>query len=252
MSEEVKKTEKKPLLSSNTIEVITVIFLGLTALLTAWASYVSSIHGGNQSTNYAKSNNLASDGNALYNDAVSSMTHDMDIWNTIQNYEVSILYADSINDSGTLQENVWKLQWFCQDNLSDEMAAKIGFDMETFTDGQNDTDEILAWLNDESGAALNSPFADEEFVKSYFADANSTLAESEATLKQGQQDNANGDSFTLVTVLYSVALFLLGIVGVFNKNTNKLVVLAISVVCLVVAFVFMVTIPLPTSGGIFG
>ena len=35
MSEEVKKKEKKPLLSDNTIEVITVIFLGLTALLTA-------------------------------------------------------------------------------------------------------------------------------------------------------------------------------------------------------------------------
>lgn len=247
-----KKAEKKPLLSNDTIEVITVIFLGLTALLTAWASYVSSIHGGNQATNYAKSNNLASDGNSQYNEAVSSMTHDMNIWNSIQDYEVSILYADSIDDQDAVEENVWKLKWFCQDNLSDEMAAKLGFDLAAFTDEKNDTNEILDWLNDESGNALNSPFSDEEFVKAYFAEADKTLAESEATLKQGQQDNANGDSFTLVTVLYSVALFLLGIVGVFKKNTNKLVVLAISVVCLVIALVFMVTIPLPTSGGIFG
>ena len=115
-----------------------------------------------------------------------------------------------------------------------------------------DTDDILDWLYDESGAAVNSPFGNEEFVQSYFDEANLKLDEAQAVLEQGQQDNANGDKFSLVTVLYSVALFMLGIVGVFKNQTNKKIVLAVSVVCLLIAVIFMVTIPLPTSGGIFG
>ena len=39
MSEE-NRTEKKPLFSENTIEVLVAIFLGITALLTAWASWM--------------------------------------------------------------------------------------------------------------------------------------------------------------------------------------------------------------------
>lgn len=251
-AEEKKAEGKKSFLDENKLEIVTVILLGITALLTAWASYVGSIHGGNQATNYATSNNLSSDGNSIYNAAVQTLTQDMDTWNTIMDYEIEILYADAVNDQENLEAYVWKLQWFCQDNLSDDMAAIINYDQEAFNDGVNDTEDILAWLNDESGVALNSPFYDEAFVQSYFDEANAKLDEAQAVLEQGQQDNANGDKFSLVTVLYSVALFMLGIVGVFKNQTNKKIVLAVSVVCLLIAVIFMVTIPLPTSGGIFG
>lgn len=42
------------------LEIIVAIFLGITALATSWASWIGSLHGGNQSTNYTTSNNLAS------------------------------------------------------------------------------------------------------------------------------------------------------------------------------------------------
>ena len=251
-TEEKKSGEKKSFLSESFLEIITVILLGATALLTAWASYVGSIHSGNQATNYAESNNLSSEGNSLYNSAIQTLTQDMDVWNTIMNYEIEIMYADETNDQKALEANVWKLQWFCMDNLSDDMAAKIGYDLVAFSDGDNDTDEILNWLYDDSGSAVTSPFSDDDFVQSYFNECNAKLDEAEAVLVQGRQDNANGDKFSLVTVIYSVALFLLGIVGVFKNQTNKKVVLAISVVCLIIAIIFMVTIPLPASGGIFG
>ena len=124
-TEEKKTEEKKSFLNESTLEIITVILLGITALLTAWASYVGSIHGGNQATNYATSNNLSSDGNSMYNSAVQTMTHDMDAWNTIMNYEIDILYANETNDADALDASIWKLQWFCQDNLTDEMADFI-------------------------------------------------------------------------------------------------------------------------------
>ena len=251
-TKETKKAKaegKKSFLSENALEVITVILLGITALLTAWASYVGSIHGGNQATNYATSNNLSSDGNSLYNAAVQNLAQDMGIWNTISSYEVEILYAESVKDNTAIEANVWKLQWFCEDNLPENMAAAIGYDVEKFTDGNNDTQDILAWLKDDK--AITTPFT-QEFIDKYFDEANAKLEEAEKVIEQGKQDNANGDKFSLVTVLYSVALFMLGIVGVFKNTTNKKIVLAVSVVCLIIAIVFMATIPLPTSGGIFG
>ena len=49
------------------LEVITAILLGVTMLLSAWAAWISSLHSGNQSINFTKSNNIASEGTAEYN-----------------------------------------------------------------------------------------------------------------------------------------------------------------------------------------
>ena len=58
-TEEVEEAtpKKKKLFTAKRIEVITAIFLGVTALLTAWATWIGSLHGGNQATNFTKSNN---------------------------------------------------------------------------------------------------------------------------------------------------------------------------------------------------
>ena len=56
--------EKTKRSKEDILEIIIAIFLGITALATAWASWIGSLHGGNMSTNYTKSNNLAADGNA--------------------------------------------------------------------------------------------------------------------------------------------------------------------------------------------
>jgi hypothetical protein len=39
---------------SSKLELFVAIFLGITAVLTAWASWQSSLYGGNQATNYRK------------------------------------------------------------------------------------------------------------------------------------------------------------------------------------------------------
>ena len=72
MSENNTQTpaQEKPRRSKEDIlEIIIAVFLGVTALATAWASWIGSLHGGNMSTNYTKSNNLAADGNARWNEA---------------------------------------------------------------------------------------------------------------------------------------------------------------------------------------
>ena len=59
MSETKTKKSKEQI-----IEILTAVFLGITALATAWASWIGSLHGGNQSTNYTTSNNLSAEGNS--------------------------------------------------------------------------------------------------------------------------------------------------------------------------------------------
>ena len=70
---------------------------------------------------------------------------------------------------------------------------------------------------------------------------------SQELLEEGKRDNTKGDSYMLVTVIYSLTLFLLGIVNTFKNMSNRIVVLSIAIAFLVFAVVYMCTIPLPTG-----
>ena len=246
MSEEIKSVEeerapeKKRRTKEDILEIIIVIFLGVTALATAWASWIGSLHGGNMSTNYTKSNNLAADGNARWNEASQSLMQDMQVWNMISDYQVEILYASGIGDSDKMYENAYKIKFICADNLTQEMADIIAYDF------NYDADQIITWV-EEDERATTSPFADEDYVNSYYEDAQAVLAESEAVLAEGQQDNTRGDTFNLVTVIYSVVLFMLGIVGTFRRLPNRMLITCVAIAGFLFGTIYMFTIPFPTG-----
>jgi len=231
MSEEVSKEtktvedEKKKGFNEERFELLIAILLGLTAILTAWASWISSLHGGNQATNYTESNNLSAMGNSMYNEAAQNYMQDMILWNTINDYlfdkDVAELNGNQ-KEAGLIDE---KIETLIADNCSDEFA------------------DAIYWAIDEGV----TPFDKEGFTDSYYTEAEKTLDEADAILEQGKADNANGDAYGLVSVLYSVVLFLLGIVGIFKKTANRMIVLIVSVVLLLIATIYMATIPLPTN-----
>lgn len=242
--------EKAKRSKEDILEIVIAIFLGVTALATAWASWIGSLHGGNMSTNYTKSNNLAADGNARWNEASQTLMQDMQVWNLISDYQVGILYAAEGGEEAAdkAYENAYKIQFICADNLSEEMAAMIGYDF-AFT-----AEDIIDWVCN-NGNATTSPFGNEEFVESYYTDARALLAESEAVLAEGQADNQKGDTFNLVTVIYSVVLFMLGIVGTFRKLPNRVFLTGVAIAGFLFATIFMFTIPFPTGfnfAGYFG
>ena len=76
---------------------------------------------------------------------------------------------------------------------------------------------------------------------------NAILQAFQELLEEGKRDNTKGDSYNLVTVIYSLTLFLLGIIGTFKNLPNRLVVLFIAFGFLVFAVIYMFTIPLPTG-----
>ena len=78
-----KKATKRKRTKDEWIEIIVAIFLGITALTSAWASWIGSLHGGNQATNYTTSNNLAAEGNSMFNEASQNLMQDMMLWNEI-------------------------------------------------------------------------------------------------------------------------------------------------------------------------
>lgn len=126
------------------------------------------------------------------------------------------------------------------------MAEQIGWNYQ-LSDAEYDdpTGTVLTWM--ENPDSVKSPFFDQDYVDTYIATANDLLAQSQEVLEQGKKDNQNGDAFGLVTVIYSVVLFLLGIAGSFKQVKNKYAVVCISLVAFVIATVYMVTLPLPTG-----
>ena len=223
MNEKIKK-KRDP---EKILEIIVAVFLGITALATAWASWIGSLHGGNQATNYATSNNISSERNSMYNEAAQSLMQDMMLWNEISDVLIESSYAEEKNDTEAVEKYDWKLEKLLNDNCSAELAQAITWAMEQDED--------------------TSPFDKEGFTDSYFTDAKEMIAEADNLLEQGKKDNANGDAFGLVTVIYSVVLFLLGIVGTFKRLPNRYVILGVAIAGFLFATIFMFTIPMPTG-----
>lgn len=152
------------------LEIVVVVLLGLTALLTAWATWIGSLHGGNQATNYAKSSNISADGNSRWNQAAQDLATDMQLWNTISELRIEYSFAEEKGDSGEMERAEWKLNQLYTDNVSENLQ------------------EAIDWADKQDEYA--SPFDMEGFVEGYFADAQAVLDEAQATLEQGQRDNA--------------------------------------------------------------
>ncbi len=222
---ETKKKGFLPWLDENRLEMVIAIFLGITALLTAWATWIGSLHGGNQATNYTTSNNISADGNSRWNEASQQYMQDLMVWNSIVDYMTEMEIAEMEGDQDKADLINAKIQTIIYDSCSDSFA------------------EAIEWALDQEEWA--SPFDMEGYMDSYYEDALAVLDEAQAVLEQGQEDNANGDRFGLVTVIYSLVLFLLGIVGIFKNLPNRKIVFIVSVVFLLVGFIYMLTIPLP-------
>ena len=230
IEKETKEAEKKPAkskINEETLEVLIAILLGITAILTAWAGWIGSLHGGNQATNYTQSNNLSSLGNSMYNEAAQDLMQDMLLWNTIFDYSFDAEIAEMNGKTAEAELIQQKIEMLIQDNCSEEFA------------------EAIDWAL--SQEELVSPFDKEGYVDSYFTAANAVLEESDQLLEQGKTDNANGDAYGLATVIYSLVLFLLGIVGIFKKIPNRVVILLFAGVCLILATIYMISIPMPTG-----
>lgn len=230
--EKAKAEEEKNALyekQEKRLEIVIAIFLGLTALLVAWAGWIGSIHSGNQNDNYTMSNNYASAGSSEYNAASQYILQDMMVWNTIQDYLFEKAIAEYDNDYQKAQMLQDKVDHQIRKNCSEEFA------------------EAINWAYEQDPAGTVSPFTKPGMIDGYYTKANELLEESMTYHEQGEEDSSNSDKYGLVGVVYSLVLFLLGIVGIFKRLPNRRLVFWVSIGLLVIATVYMCMIPLPTG-----
>lgn len=218
--------DRKNFLTAKRLETVVAILLGITTLLSAWAAWIGSLHGGIQSINFTKSNNMASQGTAEYNLEMQLYLSDYMAWNIINNYYYDLESAKADGNQAEINRINDKIENFKKQNVSDILA------------------EGIKWMEDNN---QDNPFKMPGMTEKYFESAQGKINLSQELLEEGERDNTKGDSYHLVTVIYSLTLFLLGIVGTFKDMPNRIAVLSIAVVCLIFAFIYMCTIPLPTG-----
>lgn len=225
IKEKIQKIKK--FFRENTISALTAVFLGIATLLVAWAGWIGALHDGNQAGNYTRSNNLAAEGSAEYNVATQIYISDLFTWNTITDLRLSVETAKANGNQKEAKEIEAKIEKIKQNNCSQKLLEAM----------------------DEAGAEEKNanPFKDEAFISSYFEGAKKLMDESQEALANGEIDNKRSDSYQLASVLYSLVLFLLGIIGVLQDRQTRKALLIFSVFILALAFVYMLTIPMPTG-----
>ena len=219
--------DKKSLITSKRIETIVAVLLGVTTLLSAWASWISHLHGGLQSINFTQSNNESAHGTAASNVGMQAYLADYMTWNTLRdyNYELEVANADGDKEKAALIKE--KIEKFKKQNIDGGILA-----------------EGIKWMEENKE---DDPFKMPGMAEKYLEEGSKEFNKSQELLEEGKRDNTKGDSYMLVTVIYSLTLFLLGIINTFKNMSNRIVVLAIAITFLVFAVVYMCTIPLPTD-----
>lgn len=208
------------------LETVVAILLGLTTLVSAWASWIGSLHSGIQSINFTKSNNMASHGTAEYNMGMQLYLADYMSWNTLKDFQYELEAAQESGDKAKIELISNKIEAHKKTNLSSFLT------------------EAIEWMEKNDA---DSPFNMPGLTEKYFETAEANVSQSQELLEEGMRDNTKGDSYNLVTVIYSLTLFLLGIINTFKNMHNKIAVLGIAVAFLILGFIYMCTIPLPTG-----
>jgi hypothetical protein len=208
---------------SKRFELFIAILLGLTAVLTAYASWQGSLYDGNQAQFYTEGNAKLTDGNAQWNEASQLVAQDMDVWNQITSLQVDQMYAEYYKDADAAEAAQYKLDQIMYNNVSDEFRVAID------------------WANAQEDYA--SPFDMEGYLDSYYIEAEAVLEAGYAQIAEGNTANDWGDKQGLVTVIFAVVLFMLGIVSTFNNMRTKFVVTGVSIVALIYGVIMMAGIP---------
>jgi len=226
--QENTQKEKKPFITVKKIETVVAILLGITTLLSAWATWIGSLHSGIQSINFTKSNNMASQGTAEYNFGMQLYVSDYMAWNIVKDYNYELELAKEDGNQTKVKLITDKIERFKKQSVGLILS------------------EGIKWMEENNE---DNPFKMPGMTEMYFQSGQNKLNQSQELLQEGMRDNTKGDSYNLVTVIYSLTLFLLGIIGTFKEMPNRIAVLAIAFAALVFAVIYMCTIPMPTGFG---
>ena len=205
-------------------EVIIAILLGVVSIAVAYASFQSSLYGGQQAQAYTVGTNLSTEAESMYLEGNQQYVQDSQLWQTLTE-----LRLDIANPDPAISE-----------------AAQIKYDTIYFQSVSEDFDGAIQRADAENEANPDfyvDPSDDEDYQNTLFTDYADTKDKADKTIAEGDQANTYGDRLTLATVIMAVSLFLLGIAAVVSAFRVKLIMGAVAVAIFVVAIVIAAAVP---------
>lgn len=206
------------------IELVTAILLGLVAIVTAYASFQSSLYDGQMTQKYTIGSNEATLAESLYLEQNQQWMQDVQTYNRLD----ELLFDAESSDPELSASAFAKYDWLYFTSVSD------GFDQAI----QN-----AEALNAADPDVYYNPSDDEDYQGDLFASYYDQKAYADELIAQGDVASALSDRLTLNTVLMAVALFLLGVSAVVRTFNVKMVLMSVAMVIFVTAAVLTAGIP---------
>ena len=204
------------------------IMLAICALTTAWATWIGDLHGSDQDSNYAKAERLNTEANSSYNLNAQLYIAVFNVWTHVYDLNAEIQLLESAGNTQEANAKREQMNSYIETNCPDY---------------ENFKSAVYTAL--EKGGTT-TPF-DEYPESSFFADSEKLAEEAAQAREDGNRCNLANDSYGLVSVLYSLCLFLFGMVGFYKQRLPRRIVFTVGVVVFVVATVYMCSLPLPDN-----
>ncbi|HPQ85160.1 MAG TPA: hypothetical protein PLQ14_11915 [Actinomycetota bacterium] len=194
--------------SASRLELIGVILLSITAILTAWTAFQSSKWGGAMSISFAQASTARIEA-ARYDGLANRMT----------SVQVTLFTQWSQADA----EGDQKLADFYEEQFPEPLKTAFA-----------------AWQQDPTAG---NPFSLPEYQipASQLAQESDALAD--AKYQEALDNNQRGDNYTILTVLFASVLFFAAMSGRVKASSSQVVLLSVAGVLFVVAVGFLIAFP---------
>lgn len=206
------------------VELIVAILLGLVAIVTAYASFQSSLYDGKMTQSYTIGTNLATEAESLYLEGNQQYVQDAQLYDHLTD-----LAIDATSSDPAIAE-----------------AAQAKYDVLYFQSVYPEFDAAIQWADEQNAADPEfyySPLDNEDYQNALFAGYADQKEEAQKITAEGDEANALSDRLTLNTVLMAVSLFLLGVAAVVRGYSVKLVLVGVAMVIFLTAAVLTAFIP---------
>jgi hypothetical protein len=190
-------------------EVVTLLVLSLTAVLTAWCGFQSSKWGGEMSIAFSQASSSRIQAASASGLANASRQFDLTIWAS---------YANAVATG--------------EDELRDYIEERFTPEFQVAYDD---------WVA--GGQELKSPFKEPSYVPNGTIEAEELSARADAKFQQALDNNAQGDQYSLLVVLFALVLFFAAMSGRDFAVWVTRAFLGIAIVLLVVGATILVTFP---------
>jgi len=204
-------------------ELTIVILLGLASIITAYASFQSSLFDGEVARLNTEASVLSSEAESLYLEANQQYVQDGQIFDRLTELQI-----EAASDDPTIAAiAAEKIEVLTFQSVSDDFAA------------------AMAWAEAENAADpefFSHPQISEDYQAALFGPYAETKDRATAALQKSAIYNDLGDRLTLNTVLLAISLFLLGIAAILRTRRVQLILAGTATAIVLVATVLTVIV----------